>query len=246
METYYVYKITNIINGKFYIGKRKHLNPELDKYMGSGKLIRLAIAKYGVDNFHKEILQTFDTNDAAAEFEASLVTSELLASGDVYNMHEGGHGGFKHINYLPVNERVNVIAFKAKVLSGEIKVGGDTSMFFTEDSYRRIREGSQKGNTLKKLRSQEQIAITNSKISEASKGSGNSQYGTKFYINLETKEVKRFKIPPEGWVVSSDYREAQKSNSRRWYNNGIKNFYVYLHDPIIIESRLIKGRIKTA
>lgn len=246
METYYVYKVTNLLNGKFYIGKRKHLKPEVDKYMGSGKLIKLAIAKYGVENFSKEVLQTFETNDAAAEFEASLVTPELLASGEVYNMHEGGHGGFIHINYLPSNERVNVIALRAKVQSGELKVGGDTSRFFTEDSYRRIREGSQKGNNLKKLRSQEQKDVTNSKISEASKGSSNSQYGTKFYINLETKEIKRFKIPPEGWLLSSDYREAQKSNSRRWFNNGVKNFYVYLNDPRIIESQLIKGRIKTA
>jgi len=27
---YYVYKITNLINGKFYVGKRKHKIPEKD------------------------------------------------------------------------------------------------------------------------------------------------------------------------------------------------------------------------
>jgi hypothetical protein len=36
---HYVYKITNLINGKWYIGKRKHVNPYEDSYMGSGKLI---------------------------------------------------------------------------------------------------------------------------------------------------------------------------------------------------------------
>ena len=52
---YYVYKITNKINGKWYIGKRKHRLPFNDPYMGSGKLIKVAIEKYGKDNFTKEI-----------------------------------------------------------------------------------------------------------------------------------------------------------------------------------------------
>jgi hypothetical protein len=52
---HYVYKITNTINQKIYIGKHttKNLN---DKYMGSGKIIRNAINKYGIDNFIKEYI----------------------------------------------------------------------------------------------------------------------------------------------------------------------------------------------
>ena len=97
-EMYYVYQIINKINGKFYIGKRKHLDPYNDKYMGSGKQIKHAIIKYGMENFSKHILSIFDTNEAAAELEAKLVTKELIESGLTYNMHEGGHGGFHHIN----------------------------------------------------------------------------------------------------------------------------------------------------
>src|SRR5574344_247572 len=60
MENHYIYKITNLINGKNYIGQRicpENKIPETDtKYMGSGIKIKNAEKKYGLDNFEKTIL----------------------------------------------------------------------------------------------------------------------------------------------------------------------------------------------
>lgn len=244
--TYYVYKVTNIINGKFYIGKRRHSNPKIDPYMGSGKLIKLAIEKYGIENFSKEIIEVFETNEEAALLEAALVTKDIITSNKSYNMHEGGHGGFGHINNTLPEERINIKSLREKLRSGKLKVGGDKSSFFTEDSYRRMREGSAKGNLALKNRTKEKKIKTRERQSKAASGENNSQYGAKVYINLTTGEKKRSKTALEGWISSNEYKELQMSDSKRWYNNGVKNFYVYLSDPKIMNLNLVKGRIKTA
>jgi group I intron endonuclease len=51
----YVYLITNKINNKKYIGssRKENIDPH---YLGSGKLIKQALQKYGKENFIKEIL----------------------------------------------------------------------------------------------------------------------------------------------------------------------------------------------
>lgn len=45
-----IYKTTNLINGKIYIGQDSKDRPN---YYGSGKLIHRAIKKYGKENFKK-------------------------------------------------------------------------------------------------------------------------------------------------------------------------------------------------
>lgn len=54
----YVYKITCKITGEYYFGSS--FKAKRDSYWGSGRRIRERIAKYGKDNFVKEILEEFD------------------------------------------------------------------------------------------------------------------------------------------------------------------------------------------
>lgn len=85
---YTVYKVTNKINGKFYIGKHQTLDLN-DGYMGSGILIKKAIAKYGIENFDKTILGLFLTETEMNNAEKHLVELSYQS----YNLVEGGQGG---------------------------------------------------------------------------------------------------------------------------------------------------------
>lgn len=94
---YYIYKITNNVNNKIYIGVHKSNNIKKDPYMGSGKLIEKAINKYGIDNFKREILFEYSDKNTAYEMEAKLVNLEFVNRLNTYNIKTGGVGGWDYI-----------------------------------------------------------------------------------------------------------------------------------------------------
>lgn len=89
---YTIYKITNLINGKFYIGKHQTINPD-DSYLGSGKAIIAAIKQYGRKSFVKEILYDFDNAYEMNLKEIEIVSAQLVNDPNCYNMTIGGEGG---------------------------------------------------------------------------------------------------------------------------------------------------------
>jgi hypothetical protein len=93
MKKYLIYKITNHINGKYYIGAHETFNID-DGYFGSGLNIKKAIEKYGIENFTREILFIFDNRESMYEMERTLVTENLVKDKNCYNAKLGGHGGW--------------------------------------------------------------------------------------------------------------------------------------------------------
>lgn len=84
-----IYKTTNLLTGKFYIGKDEKNNP---KYLGSGVYLKRAIKKYGKSNFKKEILEKCKTIDELNESEKYWIkksNAKILG----YNIADGGDGG---------------------------------------------------------------------------------------------------------------------------------------------------------
>lgn len=90
---FYVYKTTNLLNGKYYVGVH---NKNDDYYLGSGILLNKAIKKYGRISFSKEILKEFKTSKAAYNYEKVIVTDDLVLDKNCYNLALGGKGGNIH------------------------------------------------------------------------------------------------------------------------------------------------------
>ena len=84
-----IYKTTNKINGKFYIGFDTKDDPN---YFGSGLLIKAAIKKYGKENFIKEVLEICENKKQLSERERYWI-KEIRARELGYNIAEGGNGG---------------------------------------------------------------------------------------------------------------------------------------------------------
>jgi hypothetical protein len=94
---YLIYKITNTVNGKIYVGSHK-TRDQNDGYLGSGKYLKHAFDKHGIDKFVKEILFVYDNAKEMYAKEAEIVNDEFLAEENTYNLKRGGFGGFDFIN----------------------------------------------------------------------------------------------------------------------------------------------------
>lgn len=91
---HYIYLITNKVNGKTYVGQKKcsmDVLPENDtSYMGSGKLIKQAVNKYGVENFNKEIIAVCDSRNVANILEIEYIKLYREIGKAEYNIADGG------------------------------------------------------------------------------------------------------------------------------------------------------------
>jgi len=121
---YTVYKITNLINTKIYIGA--HQTEDLnDTYMGSGTHILRAVRKYGVQNFKKEYLAIFDNPDDMFNMESQLVNKEFIENRNTYNLNLGGTGAYSDDIISVVNSEglfLRVSKTDPRYLSGELAI----------------------------------------------------------------------------------------------------------------------------
>jgi hypothetical protein len=149
---YIIYKTTNIINNKIYIGKHQTENIN-DTYLGSGVALERAIKRYGKQNFKKEILFVFNTEKEMNEKEKELVTESFIATNKTYNMGVGGEGGshFKGKNHsIETKQKLSEMAKDRK---------------FSDEARRKISEANKKrvlsDETKKKLSEKAKLRFQN-------------------------------------------------------------------------------------
>jgi len=195
---YTVYKITNLINGNIYVGCHQTQNLD-DGYMGSGKLIKLAHVKYGIDNFKKEILDIFDNSDDMFAREKELVDDVFTKRRDTYNLKEGG----KNWDYkYALKGRIiaNANGAQEKAMAAQKKCREENPQWeknrikkfketidikYPDRNIFRTRCGIANTDEVKK-----KIGEANSKHQQ---GEGNSHFGTVWVTNLKERISYRIK-----------------------------------------------------
>ena len=93
----FIYMTRNNVTGKLYIGKHKRtMNPkDIDDswYLGSGKILKQAIVKYGEENFERTILYECSSESQLNYMEEVFISYYNAVDDDTfYNITRGGEG----------------------------------------------------------------------------------------------------------------------------------------------------------
>ena len=228
---YFLYQTTNLINSKIYIGMHTTFNLN-DGYLGSGKIIKRAIEKYGRENFKRNILFLCSSKEELVSLEKKYVTEDFLSENKdrIYNLTRGGGGGFAYINKMGLGvpiylQKVDTVARNKKAIESKRKkmsdpifrnvVGSIIRKRVLEYYDSRNHVGHMKGKLLSE-ESKRKIGI-NSALCQ--KGEGNSQYGKCWVFNSVFKESKRIKKEElniwlsQGWLKG---RKIVRRDARVW------------------------------
>ena len=171
--SWYIYRITNLANGKTYIGQHKYKKLD-DFYMGSGVLIKRAIKKHGIENFKKEILYSrIQYRETADDMERFAIAKERAIGKAEYNLANGGQGGNQGIKLSEETKQKISEKMKGNNNSKGIKLSEETRKKISEAEKGKPGLKGKKNPMWGRHHSEE----TRKKLSEAKIGEKNPNYG---------------------------------------------------------------------
>lgn len=190
---YTIYKTTNLVNGKYYIGKHKTKYLD-DGYMGSGKILKHAISKYGFENFHKEILHVCESEKQMNALEKILVVPDIELN---YNLCDGGKGGWSFVN----KQILTLETRKQNGRIGGLKTGTHPNWLEAgrQNLLKAHAAGKIRHDTFKGKSHSEDTKKRLSEKAVLRTGTKSSQYGTCWVTNgVENKKIKKEEL--DNWV----------------------------------------------
>lgn len=215
----YIYKTTNLINGKMYIGKHKAITFEPEKYKGSGTILLRAFSKYGKENFKCELIEWCETEDDLNIREKYWINYFNCQFNDnYYNLASGGEGGIGRDIDNPNSYWSDPV--KREHAKKETK----KSLKKYYDNHPNAHAG--KNNPMYGKKASDE---TRQKLSTAFKNSLGVQNSPRFKGHHHTTESKE-KI--SAW-----------SKTKIWINNGEVSKYIY--DINDIPDGFVLGRLKS-
>lgn len=202
---YLIYQIANLINGKIYIGKHETTNIE-DEYFGSGKYLKRAINKYGLENFVKTILFELQNEEEMNLLEKCVVTQEFCDREDTYNINVGGDGGWDYVNKINKTSKFYLAGGLANKLKIENMSDSEyqqhcLNLSLKKQSWDKNHPGYFAGER-NPMYGHVYTDETRRKMSINKTGSQNFQYGKMWICNdltRESKSIQKTDPIPEGW-----------------------------------------------
>ena len=158
--------------------------------------------KYGLENFTKEILYVFETEQEMNQKEAKLVTEEFCLRKDTYNLCVGGQGGFSYIS-RDKEKHINSCK-KGAAIAGQIhKLKFINDLEFRKKTLENLAQYNSSPGFLNssRFKGMEHSEETKLKMSAAAKlRKTNSQTGTIWITNgIDSRKIKLNELIPEGW-----------------------------------------------
>jgi hypothetical protein len=197
----FIYKTTCLITNKFYIGMHSTDNLE-DGYLGSGKILRYSIRKYGKENHELEILEFLPDRKSLINKEKEVVNESLLKDPLCINLVYGGEGGFSKESASKGAKTTNKKLWKNLEFRNKMsKLASDRMKdnWNNPEIAKKIINKSSK-SFLGKKHSNETKQLIGSKNKVKQLGPHNSQYGTCWITNeSENRKIHRGDVIPEGW-----------------------------------------------
>ncbi len=202
---HFIYKTTNLINGKFYIGMHSTSNIN-DKYIGSGTRLKYAIRKYGITNFKLEIIEWCENREELIKREKEIINEHHIKDKNCYNLKYGGLGGGKFYSKEHQFKCSQAAGIKhSQRLKNDEEYRKKRSKQISEANKRRLERGDLKTiNQNYSWKGKKHKIESIEKMKEKKKGHGikdkNSQYGTKWITNGEiNRKIKKEDPLPENW-----------------------------------------------
>ena len=213
---YYIYLIVNKVNGKTYVGQRKSSKEWYDdSYMGSGKRLKLAKQKYGIENFEKFLIQYCYSKEEVNKAEKFWIAEYRRRGKAEYNIADGGYcsPSFKGKHHSEESRaKISASVLRAFELNGTRQKLSEMSRGVPKSEEHKVAIGNA-------LRGKPKSEEHRQHCKEAQQRYFETHEGT-FKGKHHSEETKRKIAETKKGKPSWNKGLKLGSNGTHWYNNG--------------------------